>query len=66
MLAFYPTYYYCKFSEQTLIDQNLEVELEKIMTMPFNPLLITSIKLFESVANEDFHSHNTLAEVKLF
>lgn len=47
------------------IDKNMEVELEKLMAMPFDPIQISSIKLFESIPNEGFHRHNTLAEVKL-
>ena len=47
------------------IDQKLEVEMEKLMAMPFEPIKISSIKLFESVPQEGFHKHNTLAEVKL-
>lgn len=43
----------------------LEVDLEKLMTIPFDPIKISSIKLFESVPEHGFHKHNTLAEVKL-
>ena len=42
-----------------------ELELEKIMAVNFSPIKITSIKLFESVPDEDFHTHNTLAEIPL-
>ena len=42
-----------------------EVELEKIVSVHFDPIRIESIKLFESIPNHGFHSHNTLAEVKL-
>lgn len=42
-----------------------EVELEKIMSVPFDPIEITSIKLFESIPEHGFHIHNTLAEIKL-
>lgn len=47
------------------IDQNLEANLEKIMIENLTPIKISSIKLFESVPNEGFHKHNTLAEIKL-
>lgn len=47
------------------IPPELEVELEKIMATHFDPIQITSIKLFESIPEEGFHTHNTLAEVKL-
>lgn len=63
---FIPHITVAKFSEQLFIDQRLEVELEKIMAMSFDHMTINSIKLFESVPNENFHSHNTLAKVKLF
>ena len=42
-----------------------ENELEKIETGTFDPIRVDSIKLFESVPNEGFHRHNTLAEIKL-
>lgn len=47
------------------ISRELEVSLEKIMAISFDPIRISSIKLFESEPNEGFHSHNTLAEIKL-
>ncbi len=48
------------------ISRELEVNLEKIMTKKyFDPITISSIKLFESVPAGGFHRHNTLAEVKL-
>lgn len=62
---FIPHITIAKASKDLKVDQKLEVELEKLMAMPFNPIKISSIKLFESVPNEGFHKHNTLAEVKL-
>ena len=62
---FIPHITIAKFNETYEIDQNLEVNLEKIMALPFDHIKITSIKLFESVANQTFHKHNTLAEIKL-
>lgn len=47
------------------IDRSLEAELEKIMTPSFDPITISSIKLFESIPENDFHTHNTLADIKL-
>lgn len=47
------------------IDRKLEVELEKLMAISFDPIQISSIKLFESIPSNGFHNHNTLAEVKL-
>ncbi len=62
---FIPHITVAKLNEQIFIDRKLEMELEKIMTMSFDHININSIKLFESVANEGFHSHNTLAEINL-
>lgn len=62
---FIPHITIAKLKEDIKVDQKLEVELEKLMTLPFDPIRISSIKLFESVPNEGFHKHNTLAEVKL-
>lgn len=42
-----------------------EVELEKLTVDHFEPIRISSIKLFESIPKHGFHQHNTLAEVKL-
>jgi len=42
-----------------------EREFEKIEMQTFKPISVNSIKLFESVAGEGFHKHNTLAEIKL-
>ena len=54
-----------KANKDLKVDQKLEVELEKLMDIPFNPIKISSIKLFESIPQQGFHKHNTLAEVKL-
>lgn len=62
---FIPHISIAKLNKQLNISRNLEVELEKIMTLPFDPIKITSIKLFESIPSEGFHKHNTLAEVRL-
>lgn len=62
---FVPHITVAKFNTKVKIDRDLEVTLEKILASPFDPIKITSIKLFESVPNEGFHKHNTLAEVKL-
>ncbi len=51
--------------KNTDINEKLEVELEKIMAVFFEEIRISSIKLFESVADEGFHHHNTLAEIEL-
>lgn len=62
---FIPHITIAKLNNHLKIDQKLEVELEKLMTLPFEPIQITSIKLFESIPQEGFHKHNTLAEIKL-
>lgn len=54
-----------KFKEDFQVDQELETRLAEIMAQNFDPIQITSIKLFESIPNESFHSHNTLAEIQL-
>lgn len=62
---FIPHISIAKFNKEMNISREMEVELEKIMTLPFDPMKITSIKLFESIPSEGFHKHNTLAEIKL-
>lgn len=62
---FIPHITIAKFSNPFKVDKDLEVELEKLMAQPFDPIKIFSIKLFESVPNEGFHSHNVLSEVAL-
>ncbi len=47
------------------VDRNLERNLEKIMASNLEPIQVSSIKLFESVADGGLHRHNTLAEIKL-
>ncbi len=54
-----------KLADNFSISRELEVNLEKIMAISFDPIRISSIKLFESLPQEGFHKHNTLAEVKL-
>ena len=62
---FIPHISIAKFNNPFSIDRNLEVSLEKIMTISFDPIQISSIKLFESVPEGGLHTHNTLAEIKL-
>lgn len=62
---FIPHITIAKLNNHIKVDQKLEVGLEKLMTMPFNPINISSIKLFESVPSHGFHKHNTLAEINL-
>lgn len=62
---FIPHITIAKLNNNIEITRDMEVELEKIMTLPFDLIQITSIKLFESIPQNGFHSHNTLAEIKL-
>lgn len=49
-----------------LITENQESALQKLMLQEnFNPIPVTSIKLFASIPDHGFHAHNTLAEIKL-
>lgn len=47
------------------LNASQENELEKIEQETFDPIRVASIKLFESIPNEGFHNHNTLAEIRL-
>jgi len=62
---FIPHISVAKVNNPLNISISLEANLEKIMTEDLTPIKITSIKLFESVPNEGFHKHNTLAEISL-
>ncbi len=62
---FIPHISIAKFNNLFSIDRSLEAELEKIMAVSFDPITISSIKLFESVPEGNFHTHNTLAAIKL-
>lgn len=62
---FIPHISIAKLSSQINISRELEVSLEKIMTLPFDPIKIASIKLFESIPANGVHKHNPLTEVKL-
>lgn len=42
-----------------------EESLQKIISVDFSPIQISSIKLFESIPEHGFHTHNTLAEIQL-
>ncbi len=54
-----------KLANNFKINRGLEVDLEKMMAQSFDPIIISSIKLFESAPDGSFHKHNTLAEIKL-
>ncbi len=49
----------------TQITSFQEKELENIMQHHFTPIKVSSVKLFQSLPDHDFHRHNTLAEVPL-
>lgn len=42
-----------------------ENELEKIEQEHFDPIIVDSIKLFESTPDHGLHQHNTLAQIRL-
>lgn len=42
-----------------------EAQMQELMMDNFSPIQISSIKLFESIPEEGFHRHNTLAEIPL-
>lgn len=53
-----------KVSNFTLTpDQELKIQALEKITLDSIP--VNSIKLFESIPNQSFHTHNTLAEIKL-
>lgn len=62
---FIPHITIAKLNNHIKVDQRMEVEFEKLMAISFNPINISSIKLFESEPKGGFHKHNTLAEVHL-
>lgn len=62
---FIPHITVAKINSNLQIDRQLEADLEKIMSAHFDPIEISSIKLFASIPQGGFHKHNTLAEIKL-
>lgn len=42
-----------------------ERKLQQTMFQDFSPIKASSVKLFESIPQHGFHSHNTLAEIEL-
>jgi 2'-5' RNA ligase len=47
------------------LSESEEAAIQELMSQKFDPLTISSIKLFESLPEGGFHRHNTLAEIKL-
>lgn len=45
------------------VGRDLEEKLQELMNEYYEPIKITSIKLFESIPDGSFHTHNTLAEI---
>lgn len=62
---FIPHITIAKFNNHFQLKRNLENNLDKIMGLPYEPITISSIKLFESAPQNGLHKHNVLAEVKL-
>lgn len=62
---FIPHISIAKLNNSFPLDRDLEIRLEKIMTVRFDPISVSSIKLFESIPTNSFHKHNTLAEISL-
>ncbi len=54
-----------KIDKHFKVTRELEAKLEQITNRSFDPIKITSIKLFESMPKNGFHKHNVLAEIKL-
>lgn len=55
-----------KINNTFVMDEGAQKELEEFMlNNNFQPIEITALKLFESIPEEGFHRHNTLAEVPL-
>jgi len=54
-----------KINDNFQIQEGQELSLEKMMMNGFSPIQISSIKLFESIPEEGFHKHNTLAQISL-
>lgn len=47
------------------LSPNIEKQLDQIMSGKFSPIQVFSVKLFESIPEHGFHTHNTLAEIQL-
>lgn len=62
---FVPHITVAKLNNNFQVNRNLEVKLEELMVHSFEPIQISSIKLFESIPEGGLHQHNTLAEIKL-
>lgn len=54
-----------KINNHFQLQKDQEEALQEMMMDQFKPIKITSIKLFESIPEHGFHTHNTLAEIPL-
>lgn len=55
-----------KINNTFVMDEGIQKQLEEFMlNNNFQPIEITALKLFESIPEEGFHRHNTLAEIPL-
>lgn len=54
-----------KIKNKFKLHPDQEAKLQEMMLENFLPIKISSIKLFESIPEEGFHKHNTLAEIPL-
>lgn len=54
-----------KINNNFSLQPDQEKKLQEIMIDNFDPIRISSIKLFESIPEHGFHTHNTLAEIPL-
>lgn len=62
---FVPHVAIAKFSSEEITQHQEELIQKLMLETKFQDIKITSIKLFESIPNQGFHSHNTLAEIIL-
>lgn len=47
------------------LKKDVEKQMDEIMSGNFSSITVSSVKLFESVPEHGFHTHNTLAEIQL-
>lgn len=62
---FIPHITIAKINQDLEISISEEEKLQQLLQNSFTPIRIASIKLFESLSNQGFHKHKTLAEIKL-
>lgn len=54
-----------KINNSFRMEEGQEERLQQLMAEKLNSITVSSLKLFESIPEEGFHTHNTLAEVPL-